>query len=280
MITTLAWDAFGIVSAPLAGVGHKSPSWPDRYRLWFGCMAFRGAMQDTQPPDSQPWVPEAPRRVHARNNVSRNIISRYGWSRLLLIPGGELARPSRCHRSQDPEGTAGRRPHDQCRAVAPGRHFGPALLAPRARAGGGRLHQGLPRAARREEARLRGGGVRHGASGEPGGGRPCRLRGVRARTALGARMLDALGRDRLRAQMRRARLEDLPGLRREAHRRAQCAQREDLADAAQFQGRGHGADGAITSNFRRAGEALIAANSQSLTSLLARILGLDILLRE
>ena len=37
--------------------------------------------------------------------------------------------------------------------------------------------------------------------------------------------------------------EDLPGLRREAHRRAQCAQREDLAHAAQFQGRGHGADG-------------------------------------
>src|SRR5450631_472494 len=79
-------------------------------------------------------------------------------------------------------------------------------------------------------------------------------------------MLDALGRDRLRAQMRRARLEDLPGLRREAHRRAQCAQREDLADAAQFQGRGHGADGAITSNFRRAGEATVAETASPVVS--------------
>src|SRR5664280_232903 len=144
MITTLAWDVFGIVSAPLAGVGRKSP----RGRIGTGYCAdvwLSGELcKIRNPPDSQPWVPEAPRRVHARNNVSRNIISLYGWSRLLLIPGGELARPSRCHRSQDPEGTAGRRPHDQCRAVAPGWHFGAALPAPRARAGGGRLHQGLP----------------------------------------------------------------------------------------------------------------------------------------
>ena len=61
--------------------------------------------------------------------------------------------------------------------------------------------------------------------------------------AAGARVLDALGRDRLHPQMRGARPEDLPGLRRRAHRRAACAQREDLADAAQFQGRRHGADG-------------------------------------
>src|SRR6185437_8323126 len=58
-------------------------------------------------------------------------------------------------------------------------------------------------------------------------------------------MLDALGRDRLRAQMRRARSEDLPGLRREAHRRAARAQRQDLADAAPVQGRGDGADGRV-----------------------------------
>src|SRR6202142_1287664 len=71
---------------PPGGRRAQIAPWPDRYRLSFGCMAFRGAMQDTQPPDSQPWVPEALRRVHARNNVSRNIISRYGWSRLFAYP--------------------------------------------------------------------------------------------------------------------------------------------------------------------------------------------------
>ena len=55
------------------------------------------------------------------------------------------ARPPRCHRPQDPEGAAGRRPHDQCGAGAPGRHLGAALPAARARARGGRLHQGLSR---------------------------------------------------------------------------------------------------------------------------------------
>src|SRR6185437_503862 len=65
-----------------------------------------------------------------------------------------LARPPWRHRPQGLEITPGRRPHDQCGAVTPGRHLGAALPAPGARAGGGRLHQGLPRAARREEARL------------------------------------------------------------------------------------------------------------------------------
>src|ERR1700690_1341643 len=46
---------------PPGGRRAQIAPWPDRYRLSFGCMAFRGAMQDTQPPDSQPWVPEAPR---------------------------------------------------------------------------------------------------------------------------------------------------------------------------------------------------------------------------
>ena len=60
--------------------------------------------------------------------------------------------------------------------------------------------------------------------------------------AAGARVLDALGRNRLRAQMRGARPEDFRPSSR-THRRAERAQREDLADAAQFQRRGHGADG-------------------------------------
>ena len=40
--------------------------------------------------------------------------------------------------------------------------------------------------------------------------------------------------------------ENLPGLRRKTDRRAQCAQREDVADAAQFKGCGHGADGRVS----------------------------------
>ena len=42
---------------------------------------------------------------------------------------------------------------------------------------------------------------------------------VRAQGAAGARMLDAVGRDRLHPQMRRARPQDVPGLRRRADRR-------------------------------------------------------------
>ena len=41
-----------------------------------------------------------------------------------------------------------------------------------------------------------------------------RVRGFRARSAARARMLDAVGRDRLRSQMRGAGPQDLPGLRR------------------------------------------------------------------
>ena len=46
-------------------------------------------------------------------------------------------------------------------------------------------------------------------------------------------------------EVRGAGFENLPGLRREAHRGAARAQREDLADAAQFERRGHGADGRL-----------------------------------
>ena len=48
-------------------------------------------------------------------------------------------------------------------------------------------------------------------SSQAGGG-PQSVRGFRAQGAAGARVLDAVGRDRLRPQMRRARPQDLPGL--------------------------------------------------------------------
>ena len=61
-------------------------------------------------------------------------------------------------------------------------------------------------------ARLRGDGVRHGAPGEPGGGRSRRVRGSScAGRAAGARVLDAVGRDRLHPQMRGAEPDHLPG---------------------------------------------------------------------
>src|SRR5262249_35824077 len=50
----------------------------------------------------------------------------------------------------------------------------------------------------------RGDRLRDGAPEQPGGSRPQSLRGFRARAAHGARMLDALGRDRLHPQMRGA----------------------------------------------------------------------------
>src|SRR5205814_1933052 len=82
---------------------------------------------------------------------------------------------------------------------AAGRHLGAAVPAAGAGAGGGRLYQGLPRAARREAARLRGHGVRHGPPHQPGRARPQGVRGFRPQGAAGPRVLDALGRDRLRA---------------------------------------------------------------------------------
>ncbi len=63
--------------------------------------------------------------------------------------------------------------------------------------------------------------------------------------AAGARMLDAVGRDRLRAEMRGARPQDVQAFVEKLTAAPQRAQRQDLADAAQFQGCGHGADGRL-----------------------------------
>src|ERR1700676_1280427 len=73
-------------------------------------------------------------------------------------------------------------------------------------------------------------------------------------------MLDAVGRDRFRAEMRRPDAVGVSGFRRGAHRRARGAQREDVADAAQFEGRRDGAAGVETGvMLQRAGRLTIAS---------------------
>ena len=59
--------------------------------------------------------------------------------------------------------------------------------------------------------------------------------------SLGAGMLDAVGRDRFHPEMRRARHGDVPGFRHPSHGRPACAQRPDIAGAAQFEIRSRGA---------------------------------------
>ena len=179
-----------------------------------------------------------------RNNISRNIdFATIGCAP--LSHGVALACPSRCHRPQNPERAAGRRPNDQCGTRQPGRHFAAALPAAGARAGRGRLHQGLSRAARREKL-----------------GYEVAVFAMVHLSSQAEADLSAF-EDFVRAQplVRECwmlsgeidfvlkcvapDMEDLSGLRREAHFRAQRAQREDLAHAAQVQRRGHGADGRV-----------------------------------
>ncbi len=188
MITTLAWMVLDIVSAPPWRASRA-------YRPLGRTRTGSFAMQDLWPPAElckirNPQSHSLPPRAVSLSG-ERAIMFRETLFRGMDFPPGFLARRGvrfsarapRRHRPPYPERAAGRRPHHQCRAGAPGRHFGAALPAPCARAGGGRLHQRLSRAARREEARLRGHRVRHGASGEPGGRRSHSLREIRARAS-------------------------------------------------------------------------------------------------
>ena len=122
-----------------------------------------------------------------------------------------------------------------------GRHLAAALPAPGQDAGGGGLHPGLPRLAGSAPARLRCHRVCLRASVEPGRSRSARVRDVRPRRTLGAGMLDAVGRSRFHPEMRRARHGDVPGFRHAPDRSTACAQRQDVAGAAQFEIRGGGA---------------------------------------
>ncbi len=62
-------------------------------------------------------------------------------------------------------------------------------------------------------------------------------------------------------------LKTLPGVRRGTHRRAARAQRQDVADAAQFQGRRHGADGKPNGEVNSAALLEYLPQAQSLRSL-------------
>src|ERR1700692_3929781 len=83
-------------------------------------------------------------------------------------------------------------------------------------------------------------GVPFRAPVEPGRSGFARVRGIRPRRAVGAGMLDAVGRGRLYPQMRRTRHGDVSGFRHPSDRRTPCAKCQGIAGAAQFQIRGRG----------------------------------------
>ena len=184
----------------------------------------------------------------SRNNVSRAARCR-GRSRAIVrraSQGDRRARPPRRHRPEDPEGAAGRRPHDQCGAGAPGRHFGAALPAARARAGGGRLHQGLPRrcstrscwASRSRSSPWCTCPARPRPTSRPSRNSCGRSRWCANAGCCRARSTSSSNAWRPTSKTFQAFVAELTG-------GAACAQRQDLADAAQLQGRRHGAAGAM-----------------------------------